>query len=310
MATATVPSRQELVERARGLRPLLSEHADQADRDRVLAPEVANAIVEAGLCKLLVPKRLGGYETDALTMLDVVTELGKGCASAAWVTGVLNFGAWQVGMFDDQAQRDVYEENPAARVCWVLSMAVDVKPGEGGIVVSGRWPNASGSAQAEWALLVLPLGFGPAGPEFSMTLVPMSDLTIEDTWDIAGIRGSASNTIVAQDVFVPEHRLLAMAPATEGEILSSHTGETLYRTAWSLGSYSLLGPQLGVASAMLELVLERSEGKMIPAYGVMDQAESASFRMEVAEAASKIDAATMLARRDANVIDSAARRGE
>ncbi|HWI20985.1 MAG TPA: acyl-CoA dehydrogenase family protein [Baekduia sp.] len=311
MATATVPSRQELVERARSLRPLLTAYAEQADRDRVLAPEVVDAITEAGLFKLLVPKRLGGYETDVLTMLDVLTELSKGCVSASWVTGVLSFAAWQIGMFTDQAQRDVFEENPDARVCWSLSAAVEVKPGEGGTIVSGRWPNASGSAQADWALLGLPLAFGPRGPEFSMALIPMSETTIDDTWDIAGVRGSASNTIVAQEVFVPEHRWLALAAATEeGAILSPHTGETLYRTAWSVGGYALLGSQLGVASAMLELVLERSEGKMIPAAGIMDQSEWATFQMEAAEAATKIDAAIMLTRRDAEQVDAVSRRGE
>ena len=66
---------------------------------------------------------------------------------------------------------------------------------------------------------------------FGLALMPMSELTIEDTWFVAGMKGTGSNTIVAKDVFVPEHRFLPYPAAFGGSYRTEHTDEIVYRVA-------------------------------------------------------------------------------
>ena len=65
-----------------------------------------------------------------------------------------------------------------------------------------------------------------------LSLMPMSELSVEDTWHMAGMRGTGSNTIVARDVFVPEHRFLPYPPAFEGTYRTEHTEEAVYHAAF------------------------------------------------------------------------------
>ncbi|MFE2998754.1 acyl-CoA dehydrogenase family protein [Nocardia sp. NPDC059246] len=307
---AVAPSTTELVSRAAALRELLWSNAEQADRDRRLSEDVVAALNDAGLFRLMTPKRLGGYETNASTLIEVIAEIGKGDMSAAWVAGVLNWAAWQIGLFPEQAQQDVWGENPDATACWVMGASVQHTVVDGGIVVSGKWANASGSAHSDWAVLSVPMSFGPKGPDYSMVLIPMSELTIVDTWFVTGVRASASNTLVAEDVFIPDHRILPLLRAQNGECFNGHPEEKLYRSPYTIGGLAIMAPQLGVVSAMFEYVQKSSQGKMVPAAGVMDMSAWPSFQMEFAAAATKIDLAWLLAGRAASCLDTAAQTGE
>ena len=301
------PSRTELVERAAALRALLRDDAGQGDRDRELTDRVIDAMTDAGLFKLMVPRHLGGYDAGVETLLDVVGELGRGDLSAGWVSGVMNFSAWWVRAFSDRAQRDVWESNPLARVCSVISPSAEQKEAEGGIVVSGRWPNSSGCTHSEWAVLVVPMSFGPQGPELSIALIPVAEMTIEDTWNPAGVRASASRTLIAEDVFVPHHRLRPMRPPADEQ----GPGEALYQASVSgVGSVGTVAPQLGAAEAVLELVMEQSRGRRVAMFGIADQSEHPGFQMRVAEAAVKIQAGWLLTREAAAGLDAAATTGE
>jgi 3-hydroxy-9,10-secoandrosta-1,3,5(10)-triene-9,17-dione monooxygenase len=311
--TGDVPTRTELVERATALVPLLAQDAAQADRDRNLTPRVVDAITRAGLLKLMVPQRLGGYETDGAMMLEVVAELGRGCGAAAWVAGVMNFTAWEVGLFAEQAQRDVWEQAPDARAYFSISPTATVEDAEGGLVLSGRWANGSGSAYADWAALGFARSFGPAGPQFAKALVPVSEGTIEQTWLTTGMRGTASNTLVLDSVFVPEHRLLPDLRATvrTGERLTPFRDEQLYRANYAaIGTIGIMAPQLGMVEAAYAELLAFVDGKPIPAAGVKDQTTMANFQMRVAEARTKIDTAWMLARRAAETTDAGSHSDE
>src|SRR6476660_4517094 len=110
-ATARVPDRAELVGRAVALRKLLSNEAAECDRERRLTDISIKAITSAGLMRLMTPRRFGGYEADLRTFLDVSTELGRGCCSASWVTGVLTVGNFVVSLFPAAAQEEVWTEN-------------------------------------------------------------------------------------------------------------------------------------------------------------------------------------------------------
>jgi alkylation response protein AidB-like acyl-CoA dehydrogenase len=139
----------------------------------------------------------------------------------------------------------------------------------------------------------------------------MADLSIEDTWFVAGMKGTGSNTIVANDVFVPEHRFLPYPAAFQGQYRTEHVDEVTYRAAFvPVTILILVGAQLGVARAALDHVVAKAPTRGVTHTNFAKQAESAGFQMQVAEAAMKIDTAHLHAFRAADDLDRAARAGE
>lgn len=145
-----------------------------------------------------------------------------------------------------------------------------------------------------------------------LALVPMDELTIEDTWYVAGMRGTGSNTLVAKDVFVPSHRILSVTKAVQGEYATEFTDESPYRSAFvPVLALVLVGPQLGLARGGLELVkASLAKGRGI-SYTFYDNASHApSTQMQLAEAAQLVDTAELHMLRAADDIDTWAASGE
>ncbi len=105
---ADAAHRDTLIARAREIRPLLQRNAAQTDSLRRLPDEVVGALRDNGLCRLMVPKRFGGYQTSIRTYIEVMEEIGLGCASAAWVASLVNVCDWLAGLFPERAQQDIW----------------------------------------------------------------------------------------------------------------------------------------------------------------------------------------------------------
>jgi len=302
--------RAELVATAAGLVPLLRRNAQKTEDDRRVAEENITAIADAGLFKIMQPRRFGGWEVDFRTKLEVIRELGRGCGSTAWTTSLLTGGIWFVGMFNEQMQKDVWGENPDARVAGVLGPLGAVESVDGGYRLSGRWPYCSGSLHAHWVFLGVPiLGEDGQPVDQGVVLVPTAEVTIEDTWRVTGMRGTGSNAVVAQDVFVPGHRFLSLSTLLAGDHDSPYKDEALYRVPFVTAAMTdLIGPQLGLAQAALDLVMEKAGNRGIAYTEYRTQAEAPTVQLAVAKAASLIDTAELLAYRAAAEIDEAGRR--
>jgi 3-hydroxy-9,10-secoandrosta-1,3,5(10)-triene-9,17-dione monooxygenase len=183
--------RAELMAKASALVPLLRAKAAETEHGRRIPDEILAAMDRAGLFRMRAPRRFGGYEADLRAYMDVVTELGRGCGSTAWIAFISIATAWIVAQFSDEAQREVFEGNPHARTIGVLAMTEPARAINGGYVVSGRWPYASNCLHAHWAVLAVPLPLD-GGMAPGIILAPMSDLTIEDTWHVVAMRGTAA----------------------------------------------------------------------------------------------------------------------
>jgi 3-hydroxy-9,10-secoandrosta-1,3,5(10)-triene-9,17-dione monooxygenase len=311
-ALAQAPEHDELVARAAALRDQLAQDAPEADRTRRLTDRSIDGIKDAGLTRLMTPRCLGGYESDVRTVLDVVTELGRGCGSSAWVTAVLNSGNFMAGLFPDRAREDVWGDDPAASTALVLvGTTASAEPADGGLMVTGKWGYASGSLHCEWVALLVPVDRGQERPEINLVLVPMRDLRVEDTWFIVGMRGTGSNTVVADKVFVPQYRVMPFMAAVNGERLAPHADEPLYRSSVSgVLQVFLLGSLIGGAQTALSYVLGKAPKRAIASSTYTSQAQSAAFQIDVAEASGMTDTAYLHARRIAETVDRSARLGE
>ncbi|MFH8467020.1 acyl-CoA dehydrogenase family protein [Streptomyces sp. NPDC017991] len=302
---------EDFVARAAALRPLLREHAVSTETGRRIPDPVIDALADAGLFKLATPRRYGGHQTSMRTMLDVSATLAEGDGSTSWVVTLVNVCNWLTSLFPSKAQDDVFGANPDARVTGVLSPTATAARVDGGWQVSGRWYYNSGSSHSDWAVLGVPLtDESGAVVDQGLALAPRSDLTLEDTWFVAGMKGTASNCLVAEDIFVPEHRVMSVPAAIEGRYPTEHTDEVLSRSAFvPILALVLAGPQLGLGRAALEYVTEKASRKPISYTFYETQAESVAVQLQIAEAALRIDTATLHARRAASEIDQAAQQG-
>lgn len=202
------PDAITLIERARALVPLLAERAHAADRDGRVLPETIKAIDDAGLYRVLQAKRWGGYELDPRVFYTIQMTLAEGCMSTAWMYGVLGVHPWQLALFPEQAQQDVWAKNNGTLIASTYMPTGKATPVEGGYRFSGRWGFSTGSEHCEWLFLggLLPRKDGSGQLEHVTFLVPKSDYRIVENWDVIGLRGTGSHDIVVEDVFVPEHR--------------------------------------------------------------------------------------------------------
>ncbi|MCW2624860.1 acyl-CoA dehydrogenase family protein [Mycobacterium sp.] len=299
--------RATLVARAADLVPLLRTNATTTEDERRVPEENIAAIERAGLFRLTQPKRFGGFEADFRTKLEVISELARGCGSTAWVTSLMTGGAWFIGVWNDDAQADVWGRDPNARIAGVTAPTGTAEAVGGGYRVSGRWAYCSGSLHADWLYLGVPIMDQDGQPaDVAVVLVPAAEVAIEDTWHMAGMRGTGSNTVVANDVFVPDHRLGSLGKLISGEYDHRRVDETLYQVPFvSAVTIDLLGPQLGLARAALELVIEQAGTKGIP-YTEYDLLSNApTVQLAVAKAATLIDTAELLAYRAAAEVDEA-----
>ncbi|MEV6054604.1 acyl-CoA dehydrogenase family protein [Streptomyces sp. NPDC052107] len=305
------PDRGELVKRAEGLRELLSEHAVECERERSLAAGVVSAMTESGLLRLMTPRRHGGYGTDMRTLLDVATELGRGCCSAAWIAGVLNAGNFVASLFPPAAGDEVWGEDPDARCALVLGLpAPDVEHVDTGVVVSGRWAYVSGCLHAQWisALIAVPTAEGR--PDINFALMRADEVDIEDTWHFAGMRGTGSNTVVADRLFVPRHRLVPYLPILNGETDGVVDPDLPYRNSLTgLFAIGLIGALIGGAEAALDFVRDKGHSRPVAGSTYRNQTQSPTFQLDLAEATSKIDTAKLIAARIADTVDEYARAG-
>ncbi len=297
---AAVPSASELVARARALAPKLRERAERAERERNIPGESVEEYLASGLIHTLQPQRWGGYEHDHEVAFDIAIEFGKStCGSSAWCLNYLADHACILAHFPDEAQHDVWSRNPAACIATSAAPTGKATVAPGGYKLDGRWSWCSGLRHSQWVLIGgLVFRDGEHHPDMRLNLVPVSQLKQEDTWYSAGLRASGSNTVVADDVFVPEHRSVSFSTLRDAHSPGSQVNTNpIYRTPFiAVHSYALLGPVLGLARGGYSYFVEWTKSRK-RTYTQLPLAEYVPLQLKLAELAAQIDAAELLARR-------------
>ncbi|WP_326821775.1 acyl-CoA dehydrogenase family protein [Streptosporangium sp. NBC_01639] len=310
MPKTVIPTREQLVDRAAELVPLLQRHARWAEDNRRLHDEVVEALNDAGMFKLRRPKHYGGYEVDTRTLVDVAAELARGDGSAAWVASVYWIPGWMACMFPDEVQDEVFAA-PDTRVCGTLSPSAMAAPADGGVVVTGKWQFISGAHHSNWQEIIAILVPPDGDPYPIMALVPISDLLIVDDWHTAGLKGTGSVSTVARDVFIPQERVLPLPTVLQGRTASKRNAESaIYRVPLlPTAAASSVGPVLGLARAASETFLKRLPNRKITYTGYDNQRDAPITHLQVADASQKIDQAEFHAHRLATLVDTKAVEG-
>ncbi|MFJ6216592.1 acyl-CoA dehydrogenase family protein [Streptomyces sp. NPDC092296] len=307
---STEPDR-ELVARAASLRSLISERAEEGSRAGRAVPEVIGALEAQGLLKLTVPRRYGGHESNSRTTVDVLAELARGDGSTAWTAMLLNIGNWFATTWPVRAQDEVWGGNPDARCCAILAPAATATKVEGGYLVSGRWPYASGSYAATHAVTGFLAPQEDGSLRHALGLFHPGEWTIERSWFPIGMRGTGSDTVVIEEVFVPDHRFQYFDDLVAGDYATElRNREVRVRAPFLPTGTIIFGAiQLGLGRAALDLAMERLRTKGVVGSVYTRARNSPVHQIAVAEASARIDAAELVAHRACRDIDESAISG-
>lgn len=301
----------ELLDRIRALHPLIRSHAASAERQRRVTREVVEALGDAGILRMNVPRHYGGYQSSLRTQVDVLSEISTACGSAGYLALSQAGSAFIAALFPDEVQDEIFT-GPDVRISSTLVPGSKAVPVDGGYTVNGKSPFASGCQDADWHLLTALDDTGEGPPELLWLAIPMTELTILDDWDFSGLTGSGSNTVVARDVQVPAQRALRVGPLLEGECPSQrNSADPFYRMplilmfcAWTAAS------AVGLARGALAEFGERIHQRGITYTFYQHQHEAPVTHLQFAEAEMKVSAAELLSGDLVQVIESRAAAGE
>ncbi len=228
----TIPTREDLLDRARELAPKLRERGEKCDADRNVPPESIADFQRSGFIRMAMPKRYGGYELGWDVLCEVTQVLAAACGSQAWLMRVFADHAQMVCTFPEQVQDDVWGEDHNVMVAASFDPQGRAKRVDGGFIYNGRHGFSSGIDYAGWMICggFIMDGDKRDGPHFF--LLPKTEATIIDDWHVMGLAGTGSKSFeINKDTFVPEHRFLdgALARVGQGPGTKVNTA-ALYRT--------------------------------------------------------------------------------
>ncbi|WUI01175.1 acyl-CoA dehydrogenase family protein [Spirillospora sp. NBC_00431] len=234
---------------------------ERADRIRELGPvnealgrlddKAARALREAGVIRLLQPEAYGGLEAHPREFAETVMGVSALDGSTGWVAGIVGVHPWEMACADPKVREEVWAGDPDVWIASPYAPTGVARPVDGGYVFNGRWQFSSGTDHCDWIFLG-----GVAGdadgqvarpPRLLHLILPRSDYEIvEDSWDVAGLKGTGSKDIIVRDAFVPAYRTLEHERVVDG----SAAREAGLANPSYLMPFSCVFP-LGVTSAVI-----------------------------------------------------------
>jgi alkylation response protein AidB-like acyl-CoA dehydrogenase len=284
-----------MLQRARVLIPRLAQRAPAATAARRLPAETIAEYRAAGILRILQPRRFGGMQGRFSLFSRIVEELTHGCASSGWVYAVLAEHQWIIAQYPEEAQIDVWGEDPEAVASSSLAPRAAARRVPGGWRLSGRYSFSSGCDYAQWAIIGAFLGEMGDTRSIAYLLVRLAEVEIVDDWQTLGLAGTGSKSLVLDDVFVPEHRTVMLGDLFAGTPPGAlvHPDYPVLRAPRGyLVSYSLPPVAIALGCRAIEIARTRLAGRV--SRGVTRLAQSEVVQLTIAEAAAAVDTATLL----------------
>ena len=285
---------ESILEKARALSAVMREHAARGEREARVADEVIDAMESSGLLGLFAPKLYGGLEEGPATMLEVVSILGEGDASAAWVASFYMAHTWIAALFPKEAQDELFAGRAHLRAPAPFAPTGVLTARDGGYSLTGNWRFATGCVHGTWAF-VGAIEPGEPRPRFFLVAVPRADYEIVETWDVDGMAGTGSHDITVSDAFVPAHRTISLNDFRTGNTPGTkvHAGP-LYRVPMPpMLALTAAAPVIGAARRGHQEYARQIRQRIL-AYEGTSQVDKPAAQMRLAAAEADIRAAELL----------------
>jgi len=270
---SNIPTREEITKAASDLIPKLRDRAQEAEDLRTMQEETIQDMKNAGIHKIFTPKRYGGFEMDWGVQVDVARELGKGCASASWMSSVVMSHSWNLGRFPAEAQEEFWPSCPDAIIATAFAGGGEIKETEGGYILNGLWRFASGVDHSDCSIVAGQYkntnSKSGTGLDYRMALIMPDQYEIIDTWHAEGLKGTGSKDIKVVDAFVPEHRTVKSLELGGKNPPGSELHESyIYQVEMGMYFNTLLsGPILGATHGLLLEYLDQTRSRFGSMFG-------------------------------------------
>ncbi len=283
--------RQFLLDAVESARDAVAASADESERLGTLAPSAVAAIRDAGLFTLKLPQSLGGAEADPVTQIEVIEALAYIDASAGWCLMIGATAIGQPGAFAaDDAVAEIFSDGRIPTGATSTARRGTAIPVDGGYILSGRWPFASGVRHAEWMSAGATVQADPDAETVNLSLVfPVAKGRIHDNWHVSGLEGSGSNDISVSDLFVP------IAFSWDSSVWESRRGGAIYRMGrpgFVANEHS--GVSLGIARRALDEIVTSAPTRMRGNPPTASLADREAFRGAIAVCDLRLRAARSL----------------
>jgi 3-hydroxy-9,10-secoandrosta-1,3,5(10)-triene-9,17-dione monooxygenase len=259
-----------LVERAKQLAPAFAATAAEDAKLRRLSDDTWKLLLDNGFVRALQPARWGGGEVSLVDFIDAGYEISRASPSAGWVAGVIGVHPWQLALFDDRAQREMWGDDPNTMHSSSYNPTGKAERVDGGYRLSGRWSFSSGCDHCRGVNLGANVGKreinGASLPDFRSFLLYPDQYRIDDNWHVAGLRGTGSKDIVVESAFVPEHRTQSHLDYAFNQPLPGHAQNegVLYRLPWSVVfNMALAASILGSARGFIDVWISENATRRI-----------------------------------------------
>ncbi|WP_426960063.1 acyl-CoA dehydrogenase family protein [Muricoccus radiodurans] len=292
-------ARAAMLEAARGMAPALRARAPEAEALGRIPDETVADFHEAGFFRILQPYAVGGYEFSPSMYLDLCGEIARSCASSSWVLANLAAHHLFMALWEPRAQEEVWGPSPDTLIgSSYIFTAGRAERVPGGWRLSGRWPFSSGIDPCQWTVVgaSCPTGEGEAR-ENRYFLLPREDYEILDTWHVVGLRGTGSKDLEIRDAFVPDHRTLSFAQATDGKApgLALHRGPLYRLPMQATGGFTLMATLYGSARGAVDDYVGGLRAK-VGRVGGKGLSELTAVQTRIAEAEAQLDTVEMISR--------------
>jgi indole-3-acetate monooxygenase len=285
---------EDYLARVRRIAATIEAEAEASERALRLTPTLQAALHREGLFRLLLPRPFGGFETDPPTFFQVIEAVAKHDASTAWCLCQGNGCAMSAAYLDPEIAHDVWGRDPEAVLAWGPGGRSQAIVQGDGYRLTGRWAFVSGGRHANWlgghASIIEADGSPRRSAEGEIVvrtlLLPASEATWIDAWDVIGLRGTGSDSYEVQDLFVRHDRSFIRDDPADRRYqapLYLFPQMSLYASGFS-------GTALGIARALLDALTELAVDKR-PRLAQHTLRDTGMVQYEVAQAEARIGAA-------------------
>jgi indole-3-acetate monooxygenase len=288
---------ESLVARARALEPIIRQHAETTEHERRLAGPAFQAMREAGLFRMFTPRALGGLEADPVTVARVAEEIASFDSAAAWALQAGNTGSWWAGHFPQSGIAELYADGPDFIMSASFTPPHRAESVPGGYRVTGRGALASTIHDSPWVFMTGIVFDGEQaratsfGPVIVGLALRTSEVQIIDTWQSLGMRGTDSNDVAADGVFVPETRSFVVAPVYEP---APQFAGALYRLPALVSTDVIIAPvALAIARGAITAIRELADRKT-PLGSTKTMRHRSAVQFALADAEAQLRAARLL----------------
>jgi 3-hydroxy-9,10-secoandrosta-1,3,5(10)-triene-9,17-dione monooxygenase len=276
--------------------PTLAARAAHTEALRRIPDETLSDLRAAGLFRVVQPQRVGGAELPYEVLVHVSAILARGCGSAAWVYANLANHDFMLALWPEQAQHDVWSVSTDQ----LIGSALMFPPGraikvQDGYRLTGRWKFSSGIDACTWTMLGGIASADGELPDYRVFLVPAGEYVTFDTWHAAGLRGTGSKDVAVADIFVPEHRTLAVSYMKGcGAPGAALNPGPLYRLpVFDMFPYVVAASALGIAQGALNAFAKDTRHR-VTSYSTTLMSDHSTTQLRLGEAASAVEAAELM----------------